>query len=65
MLMGLDASAAGMRLTCQADESQYAIKWDSERIPCRVEQRGYSPVKENGLGLIMGCLIVEDVGQSQ
>jgi len=54
-----------MRRTCQADVSQYAIKRDSQPIPCGAEQLGYSPVKENGLGLSMVCLIDEDVGRSQ
>jgi len=54
-----------MRLTCQADDSQYAIKWDSEPIACGAGQLGYSPVKENSLGLGMVCLIDEDIGQIQ
>jgi len=54
-----------MRLTCQADNSQYAIQWESEPIPYGAEQLGYSPVKENSLGLSMVCLIDEDIGQSQ
>jgi len=49
----------------QADDSEYAIKRDFEPIPCGAEQLGYSPVKENSLGLGMLCLIDEDVGQSQ
>jgi len=61
----LDAAVAEMRLMCQADDSQYAIKWDLEPIPCGVEQLGYCPVKENSLGLSMVCLIDEDVGESQ
>jgi len=58
-------AVAEVRLTCQADVSQYAIKQDSEPIPCGVEQLGYSPVKENSFNLSMVCLIDEDVGQGQ
>jgi len=65
MLRGLDMAAAEMRVTCQADDRQYAINWDSEPIPCGAEQLGYSPVKENSPGLSMVCLIDEDVQQSQ
>jgi len=65
MLRGLDAEVAEMRLTCQADDSQYAIKQDLEPIHSGAEQLGYSPIKQNSLGLSMVCLIDEDFGQSQ
>jgi len=54
-----------MRLTCQADGSQYVIKWYLEPMPWGAEQLGYFPAKENSLGLSMVCVIDEDVGQSQ
>jgi len=54
-----------MRLTYQADDSQYVIKRDLEPIPCGAERCGYSPVNENSLGLCMVSLIDEDIGQSQ
>jgi len=50
---------------CQADDSQYAIMWDFEPIPCGAEQLGYSPAKKKSLSLCMVRLIDEDVGQSQ
>jgi len=65
MLRGCDTAVAEMRLNCQADVSQYAIKWDLDPIPCGAEQLKYSPVKENSLGISMVCLIDEDVGQGQ
>jgi len=65
MLRGRDTAVAEMRLKCQADVSQYAIKLDLEPIPCGAEQLRYSPVKENSLGLGMVCLIAEEVGQGQ
>jgi len=37
MLRGLDAAVAGMQLACQADNSQYAIKWDLKLILCGAE----------------------------
>jgi len=58
-------AVAEVRLTCQADVSQYAIKWDLEPIPWEAEQLGHSPVKENSLGLSVVCLIDGDIGQSQ
>jgi len=54
-----------MQLTRQADDSQYAIKWDFKPIHCGAEQLGYSLVKENGPGLSMVHLIDEDFGQRQ
>jgi len=65
MLRGLDAAVEGMRLTCQADDSQYVIKWDLEQIVCGADQLGYSPAKEKSLGLSKVCVIDEDVEQSQ
>ena len=62
MIRGLDAAVGGMWLTCLADDSQYAIKWDLKPIPCGVEQLGNSPAKETSLGHCMACLIAEDVG---
>ena len=57
-------AVAKVRQTCQADNSQYAIKCDVEPIPCGAESLGYSPAKENSLSLSMVCLSDEDVGQS-
>jgi len=65
MLRGLDAAVPGMRLTCLADDSEYAITQDREPIPCGAEQLVYSPVKENSPGLSMVCLIDEEVRQAQ
>jgi len=56
MLRGPDAAVAGMGLTCQVDDSQYVIRSDFESMPCGAEQLGYSPGKDNGLGLNMVCL---------
>jgi len=59
------STALKVRLTCEADVSQYVSQRDFKLITCGAEQLGYSPSKENGLGLSMACLIDEDMGQSQ
>jgi len=54
-----------MRLMCQADDTQYAIKRDLKPNPCGEAQLGYSQGKENGLDLSMVCPIDDDIRQSQ
>jgi len=72
MLRGLDTAVAGMRLTCEVDDSQYAIKWDSEPIPCGAEQLRYFPVVlatvpdcrfGSGSRLELNCCQIDGVGR--
>ena len=47
-----------VRLTCQADDSQYAIQWDLEPILHGAEQLRHSPVSETSLNHSMVFLII-------